>query len=152
MVFCLKCGEENEKSAIFCSNCGTRINPKKNESKIIKLIQRKALLFGGISWLILFAIFFLFFSYVIPNPDTSSAIYLISFLLFVQSLSGIITGFISGKSYESGIVTGTILGAFYSIFFLFLGISAFVGALVLLPVFGLMGSVLGVLFYRNTKI
>ena len=149
MVYCQNCGKENEDNATFCQNCGTRMRPKENKTGILKLINWKALIFGGLTWIILLVIFAVYFSYVIPNPDISSAIYIISFLLFVQFISGIIIGFISGKSYESGILQGAIVGAFYSIFFLFAGISSFIGAIVLLPVFGLIGSLLGVLIYRK---
>jgi uncharacterized membrane protein YeaQ/YmgE (transglycosylase-associated protein family) len=153
MVYCPNCWSENEDNSVFCQECGKRIKPEKSKEGLSKLIKWKALVYGAIAWLVLAGIFVMFATFIFPTTDTGSGGYILLFFLFVQLISGIITGFFSDEKYSSGILNGVIIGIIFSVIFLLRGgILDFLGGLVCLPVFGVMGGVLGVLIYRRTKL
>jgi hypothetical protein len=71
---------------------------------------------------------------------------------FVMIITGIITSFISGKEYSSGIINTTIISILYSILVGLLGgLYALIGGLMVFVVFGVIGSLIGVLIYRKNN-
>jgi len=150
MVYCSKCGKENEDNALFCQNCGTRIKPKENKKDISKLINYKAILIGALVFfvlLVLIAVIILASGTINMSGFPVLAIILLGFAMII---TGIITSFISGKEYSSGIINTIIISILYSILFgLVSGLYALFGGLVLFIVFGVIGSLIGVLIYRK---
>jgi VIT1/CCC1 family predicted Fe2+/Mn2+ transporter len=111
MVYCSYCGIENEDNATFCQNCGTRIKPEDEKSGIRKLINWKAILVGGMLWLVLVIILLSVYTLLESNNTT-----LLGFsVCFVQIISGIVVGYISGKEYSAGILNVIVLGIFFAI-------------------------------------
>ena len=142
MSYCQKCGTENDGNASFCQNCGTQIKPKENKTGISKLINWKAIIIGAF---VFFALFVLII--IISGGITVLWVPLLALVMFI---TGIITAFISGKEYSTGIINSLIIAFFYSIIFgLTSGLNALIGGLVVFVVFGVIGSLIGVLIYRK---
>lgn len=150
MVYCPKCGKENEDNALFCQNCGTRIKPKENKKNISKLINYKAILIGALA----FFVFLVLIAVIILASGTINMsgfpVLAIIVLGFAMIITGIITSFISGKEYSSGIINTIIISILYSILIgLVSGLYALIGGLMVLIGFGVIGSLIGVLIYRK---
>jgi len=152
LVYCSKCGTENEDNATFCQNCGTRIKPKENKNDISKLINYKAILIGA---LVFFVLLVLIAVIILASGTTNmsgSPVLVVIVFGFVMIITGIITSFISGKEYSSGIINTTIISILFSILVgLFGGLSALIGGLMVFIVFGVIGSLIGVLIYRKNN-
>lgn len=59
-------------------------------------------------------------------------------------ITGVITSFYSEKTYSNGIINTTIVAIFYSILFgLIAGLDTFGGAIIILVIFGIVGSLIG---------
>ena len=150
MVYCSKCGKENEGNASYCQNCGTRIKPKENKSGISKLINWKAIIIGIVTYFVV-ALVLELFVYIYGINYTFNIGYTPLPYIFIMSITGIFTGFFSGKEYLNGVINSMIIAVFYSIiygllsgflYYLFL-------SLILLGVFGLIGGLIGVIIYRK---
>lgn len=149
MVYCSKCGKENEGNASFCQNCGTRIKPKENKNQISQLINYKAILIGVVFYFVL-GVVLVVGMYISGTYYRFDISYSPLLYVFIISISGIITGFFSGKEYLSGIMNSLIVAVFYSIIMgLLSGLYYLVLALILLGVFGLIGGLIGVVIYRK---
>jgi O-antigen/teichoic acid export membrane protein len=151
-MYCQKCGTENEDNATFCQNCGTRIKPKENKNDISKLINYKAILIGA---LVFFVLLVLIAVIILASGTTNmsgSPVLVVIVFGFVMIITGIITSFISGKEYSSGIINTTIISILYSILVGLLGgLYALIGGLMVFVVFGVIGSLIGVLIYRKNN-
>lgn len=154
---CEKCKKEyqlesNEKPSDFQCECGGGLDnvnelskPKENETGISKLINWKAIIVGAVSYFLLMLVVIVV-SFEIYNADNTSLLEYV----FMMSISGIITGYISGKEYLSGITNSLIIVVSYSIIMgLFGGLIAGFGWLIGLTVFGVIGGLIGVVIYRK---
>jgi hypothetical protein len=141
---CDKCGFENLENGVYCQECGNRIKPKRKQ-KFQNLINWKAIIIGVVSYFLLMLVV-IAISFEIYNADNASLLEYV----FMMSISGIITGYISGKEYLSGITNSLIIVVFYSIIMgLFAGLIVGLGWLTDLSVFGVIGSLIGVVIYRK---
>ena len=89
-------------------------------------------------------------NFLIPTSGGGISSSYLMVYFFMMTSTGIIIGFFSGKEYLNGIINSVIVAIFYSIFIgLYSGLFHFIEALVFLGVFGLIGSLIGVIIYRR---
>lgn len=169
MVYCTKCGTENEEDDNFCQNCGNKLkkenisrsknydNELKNEDKILrrgfkksdnilrrgfKKINIRAFIIGIVSWVVLVIIFAL-----ILNGNTPSTTTTLLALIVIQIIISAIAGYIGNTNYKNGIVNGGVLCIIPAILILFFGgIEGLVVAFFLFLCFGVLGGLIGWIF------
>lgn len=154
MMYCPKCGKENEDNATYCQNCGTQIKTI-NKTGISKYIHLKPIIIGAVAFFVLLVLalvgIYISGSTNVPNSIFGTWSGLITLYVFLMIITGIITGFFSGKEYFSGIINSMIIAFFYSIIVGIVShtLDSFFGALILFGVLGIIGGLVGVLTYRK---
>ena len=172
LVYCTKCGTENEEDDSFCKNCGNKLkkenisrlkiydNELKNEDKILtkgfkksdnilrrglKKINIRAFIIGIVSWVILIIIFGLL-NLIGPATTVSSSTDVLGFIM-AQLISSAIAGYIGNTNYKNGIVNGGVLCIIPTILIGFTsGIEIMVIAFFFFLCFGVLGGIIGLIF------
>lgn len=149
MLYCPECGAENIENAVYCQKCGEKIKLEPEKSGISKLINLRAVIFGGITaWVLIFL------SGLVSNILNLTSDTTLGLIFLSQFISSIVSGYIYGRKFLDGILSGVIVGSSLAIIFglIYFNVYVFIGAIVLLPISGIIGGVLGVLMYRRTKV
>jgi zinc-ribbon domain len=146
MIYCSECGSENEDNADFCQNCGNLIKPDEKKEGFSQLINWKSLVFGAITFAVLFVLYLLLYVF---NPSIGSSL-VFGFLIIGPFISGIVTGYISGREFKSGILNGAIIGILYALIMgISAGLIAFLGGLLIFTVLEIIGGFIGVLVNKR---
>ncbi len=120
-----------------------------NNSGITKIINWKVILIGIIAYFVVMMLIVVAL-YISGNYNTPDISYSPLTYIFLMSISGIITGFFSGREYLNGIINSVIVAVFYSIIMgLFSGLYYLMAGLFILGAFGLLGGLIGVIIYRK---
>ena len=112
MVFCSKCGEENNDSAVYCQKCGNKLKPEEKEEDF-SLIDIKAIIKGIIAFVCSLILITIPLFEVYSN-SLGVSLFIYGFSLFIIQLSHFIGGLFAGlnskRKYLSGMLNGAIIG------------------------------------------
>lgn len=151
MVFCSKCGNENEDEAVYCKKCGYLLKKEhqiQEKQSLLALIKIKPIIFGGIATIIFFVIFFVFFAIAFFSSSSSlSTLPLItglSTLFLPVGIGGLVAGYHSNNNSLSGILNGAIIAIMASLISLFIDFNLFLVILVFFIALGAAGGFIGV--------
>lgn len=169
---CPNCGNENPNGAIFCLECGERLNilnsaptlvdykssekngnTDKKVSKGISLVG-VCLGFGFLILSLVFGVLALFGTNIPHNPADISYNLLMGFAviaLVVTIISGFLSAYIGGSiDYRDGILNGGLVGVILGIFMgLVSGMLAFISGITVFGLLAVLGGILGTLLRRH---